>query len=264
MRSCYWERMEKETHQNLAGQILKKHVGVLKKGKKRRTLDKEVVHDMRVATRRLRAALKTFKTVLPPRTNELGRELQKLGRLLGKRRDLDVFLDFIKTLDGERSDFPKLVKKQAQAEKKILAMLKSTHFAHLLTDLENLQQRKSFNLRQFAKKQIRKAFHKVLEMHVDQELHPLRIRLKKLRYTCEFFTSQLGLDKWIEKTKKVQDLLGEHQDAITGLSILKRYQKQFSSEQYKKIKDGLKCQEKNRRKSFTDNWKRYCNQHLPV
>ncbi|MCE5317066.1 MAG: CHAD domain-containing protein, partial [Parachlamydia sp.] len=117
-----------------------------------------------------------------------------------------------------------------------------------------------YNHRKFAEKQIRKAIKRVLELKdKDEELHVLRIHLKKVRYTCEFFTSLFSLDKWIEKTKEVQDLLGEHQDAITGISLLKRNHDQFSSKQYQEAKDCLNRQQKKRRKSFVKIWKSYCD-----
>jgi CHAD domain-containing protein len=52
--------------------------------------DPEAVHKMRVATRRLRAALRVFEDMLPPSAAELGRELRWLAGALGAVRDLDV------------------------------------------------------------------------------------------------------------------------------------------------------------------------------
>ena len=52
--------------------------------------DPEDLHDMRVATRRLRAALSLFAEVLPVRAQIFREELGWLGRLLGAVRDLDV------------------------------------------------------------------------------------------------------------------------------------------------------------------------------
>ena len=52
--------------------------------------DPEELHDMRVATRRLRAALALFAGVLPVRAQTYREELGWLGRLLGEVRDLDV------------------------------------------------------------------------------------------------------------------------------------------------------------------------------
>ncbi|MCE5318635.1 MAG: CHAD domain-containing protein, partial [Parachlamydia sp.] len=135
------------TADSLTNQILKINVQPLKKGSKgRHALEPEAIHDKRVATRRIRAALKTFKTLFPPRAKELSRDLQQLDRLLGKKRDLDVFLSFIfKTLDAKLTDFPKLAKQLAEAGKPILAIFKSTRFANLMKELEHLQPTKRYN-----------------------------------------------------------------------------------------------------------------------
>ena len=55
--------------------------------------DVEELHDMRVATRRLRAALSLFEGVLPVRAQVFREELGWLARLLGAVRDLDVQLE---------------------------------------------------------------------------------------------------------------------------------------------------------------------------
>ena len=53
--------------------------------------DPEHLHDMRVGTRRMRAALRLFAEALPAREAErLRRELRALGQVLGTVRDLDV------------------------------------------------------------------------------------------------------------------------------------------------------------------------------
>jgi CHAD domain-containing protein len=53
--------------------------------------DIERVHDMRVATRRLRAALEVFEPCFPKkRFNETLREVKALADALGERRDRDV------------------------------------------------------------------------------------------------------------------------------------------------------------------------------
>src|SRR5215471_9873264 len=54
--------------------------------------DPEELHDMRVATRRLRAALRCFQDVLPPSATQLNEELGWLASGLAAVRDLDVQL----------------------------------------------------------------------------------------------------------------------------------------------------------------------------
>ncbi len=59
--------------------------------------DNEELHDMRVASRRLRAALSLFADVLPPSAARLREDLRWVGHSLGVVRDLDVQLE---QLDG--------------------------------------------------------------------------------------------------------------------------------------------------------------------
>jgi CHAD domain-containing protein len=55
------------------------------------TGDIERVHDMRVATRRLRAALEIFEPCFPPRPySQALAEVKRLADALGERRDRDV------------------------------------------------------------------------------------------------------------------------------------------------------------------------------
>jgi CHAD domain-containing protein len=56
--------------------------------------DPEGVHDMRVASRRLRAAIELYQDVFPKRRlKPMLREVKRLADALGRVRDLDVMLD---------------------------------------------------------------------------------------------------------------------------------------------------------------------------
>jgi CHAD domain-containing protein len=66
------------------------------------TSDPERVHDMRVATRRLRAALEIFAPCFPKGEHKtLLREVKKLADALGERRDPDVQIDLLQGLKAE-------------------------------------------------------------------------------------------------------------------------------------------------------------------
>ncbi len=66
------------------------------------TNDPERVHDMRVATRRLRAALEIFAPCFPKGEHkELLREVKKLADALGERRDPDVQIALLEGLKAE-------------------------------------------------------------------------------------------------------------------------------------------------------------------
>ncbi|MGA2473363.1 MAG: CHAD domain-containing protein, partial [Acidimicrobiales bacterium] len=83
---------ESSTMGELAYAVLRRQLGVLRDKEPGTRLgeDPEELHDMRVGTRRLRAALALFSDVLPVRAQVFREELGWLGRVLGAVRDLDV------------------------------------------------------------------------------------------------------------------------------------------------------------------------------
>lgn len=76
-----------------AREVFEHAAGVLDTG------DVERVHDMRVATRRLRAALETFAPVFPRKQHKRAlRDVGKLADALGARRDPDVMLERLREI----------------------------------------------------------------------------------------------------------------------------------------------------------------------
>jgi CHAD domain-containing protein len=67
--------------------------------------DIEPLHDMRVATRRLRAALEVFAPAFPPKRHRKAlKRVKRLADALGERRDRDVSIEF---LTGFADEAPK-------------------------------------------------------------------------------------------------------------------------------------------------------------
>jgi CHAD domain-containing protein len=65
----------------------------------------ERVHDMRVATRRLRAALEVFEECFPHKRHRKAlKRVKALADALGERRDADVEIEFLEGLLGEVAD----------------------------------------------------------------------------------------------------------------------------------------------------------------
>lgn len=63
------------------------------------TSDIEGVHDMRVATRRLRAAMEIFAVCFPRQQHRRAlREVKELADVLGERRDPDVMIDGLEAI----------------------------------------------------------------------------------------------------------------------------------------------------------------------
>jgi CHAD domain-containing protein len=69
--------------------------------------DPERVHDMRVATRRLRAAMEVFEPCFPrKRFRKTLREVKALADALGARRDPDVQIEFLERIVTEADPDP--------------------------------------------------------------------------------------------------------------------------------------------------------------
>jgi len=65
----------------------------------------ERVHDMRVATRRLRAALEIFEPCFPGKRHRRAlKKVKALADALGERRDIDVEIELLERLAGEAAE----------------------------------------------------------------------------------------------------------------------------------------------------------------
>jgi len=113
--------------------------------------DPEGVHDMRVATRRLRAALEIFAPCLPKDEHRaLLREVKALADALGERRDPDVQIDALERLrtelaDGERTGVSGLLaelrERQRLGNERVEEALERAREARLGERLAELAQR---------------------------------------------------------------------------------------------------------------------------
>jgi CHAD domain-containing protein len=112
------------------------------------TGDIERVHDMRVATRRLRAALEIFEPCFPakPYQEALG-EVKRMADALGERRDRDVaiaalhgFSDQMPAPDrrGIGSLIKQLRDEQEEANRELAPLVERTHLNSLRESLDEL------------------------------------------------------------------------------------------------------------------------------
>jgi CHAD domain-containing protein len=219
----------------------------------REGIDPEGVHDMRVATRRLRAALKLLgETVYDPQvTGRYRQGLRRLANALGETRDTDVFLEHLKDYIAPLSEEDQagldplrreLVHRHHKSRKAMLKALDSDKTEKLLRRLERFVNTPGMGLapnnskddneavptlvRHFAASAIWRRYEEVLAYETVVEpqtsvatLHHLRIACKRLRYTIEFFEEALpvsGYKSLHDQLIKVQDELGilhDHQVA---------------------------------------------------
>jgi CHAD domain-containing protein len=205
-------------------------------GAARQGRDPEAVHQMRVATRRARALLRTATGVLEPeREAKLRAELAWLGGVLGGVRDLDVLITHLQSEADtlEPTDrvalkplFSGLAAERRKARTTLVRALKSARHRRLLDELAEPAVRKpTLNGRIKLDKRAGKEFERLVKaMHTlpseptDEELHRVRKLGKRARYAAEL-TEPLAPRKtaaFVKRAKAFQDVTGEHQDAAVA------------------------------------------------
>ena len=205
----------------------------------------EDLHDMRVATRRLRAALSTFAHVLPAEARVLERELRWLGSGLAAVRDLDVQLGRIGQVEaGESTDNRQaleqvcytLTARRETARADLHRMLDSERYARLIALGGDMLTQPSPDegltlglaayplvVRPF--RHFRKRARHLSQDSPATEFHTVRKRARRLRYTVEFLTAAApkAARSFTRRLVALQDVLGQHQDmevAITELQAI--------------------------------------------
>jgi triphosphatase len=207
-------------------------------------LDPEYLHKMRVATRRLRAALRVFSDCFAKGPlGTLQRELKWLADLLGAVRDLDVQLLALPELQASLGAQPEsgwrrlrselgLRRERARAE--LESGLAAPRYLRLLERAEQLFGERARRAGQAGTRPAVEAAAEILEARARklrkavktcrrepsaEALHRLRIRGKQLRYACEFFGPLYGpgFDEQVARLTELQDTLGLFQDrVVTG------------------------------------------------
>jgi len=194
--------------------------------------DPEELHHMRTATRRLRALLRAVReTFDPDEVARLRSELKWLGITLGAARDADVQRDYLRGLRhltrGERAAVQGLLRalerERARTRESTLTALDTPRYKTLLHDLDQLIEHppivnEDLSLRDIAARafeNLRDAVEDLPEAPSDHALHAVRLAVKRARYAGELARATAGrrAERFVTKAVRVQDILGEHQDA---------------------------------------------------
>lgn len=251
-------------------------------------LHPEGVHQMRVATRRMRAGLKAFDEVLPEAAaRSLSREAGWLCDVLGAVRDLDVHLEH---LSGYKEWLPSdrlhsldayekhLTRARNRARHCLTNSLDSRRYRRFCSSYLALQQQahalaqhEGLTIRAFSHGYVpkriagvRKGGARINSKSAPEVYHKLRIRIKKLRYGLEILNGPYGkeLRKASKSLRSLQDRLGKHQDACVAEEELADYRDQHADDgREKRTFDRLIRMERERaqtlRRRFRADWKRF-------
>jgi inorganic triphosphatase YgiF len=213
----------------------------------------EGVHQLRVGLRRLRVALSAFGpgfAVQP--IEELSARAKSLSDMFGETRELDVFADELLRPIEDASQKPglpqfRLILEALRREswENAVRLVRSDDFTGFVLDLASAIDTRIWRehigpeqmgalmrparelarevLDQKLKKACKRAKH--LSSLNTEERHRLRIALKKLRYSAEFFAPLFpakAVSGFLMRLSKLQDLFGALNDAATSEHILRR------------------------------------------
>lgn len=225
---------------------LREHVGRLKAQDPLVRADgHDAVHQMRVASRRLRSALATFRPMLDREvTDPIRGELQWLGTALGDARDAEVTRDHLRGLVEAQP--PELVlgpvvarittsmdARYRAAHDEALVDLDSPRYFALLDTLDRLVCEPPFTAAARGKADdvllplVAKTYTRIRKLvdaaeaetdpHLhDELLHEVRKAAKRARYAGESLVPSYGrpAKAWASKMEGIQESLGEHQDTV--------------------------------------------------
>lgn len=212
---------------------------VLEKG------DADAIHDMRVATRRIRTTLQAFEGagVYDDKTlRSLRQRLRAVADGLGEIRDLDIFLQRVRDwvgsdLDRERDLEPLrdlLASRRLAGFERLVARLNRRKHARLTDDLDHFtragapQAQGCVLTRHYVGSALWPRYERVLRYETivadadPPTLHQLRITCKRMRYALEIFATPLGAEMVpVRKAlTAAQSHLGDVQDLTVALRLV--------------------------------------------
>jgi CHAD domain-containing protein len=211
----------------------------------------DAVHQMRVAARRLRATLQSFRPILEASaTAHLRDELRWLGQVLGAARDGEVLTGHLTGLLGEVPEELVLgpvsagitehfAPRNTAAQRAAVRALDSRRYVALLDELEGLlteppltdaASAPAMTLRQpveRAYRRLHKRIRRALDMPAghdkDLALHEARKAAKRARYTADVLIPIAGRParRFSKRMTRIQTVLGDHQDLVVARAAIR-------------------------------------------
>ncbi len=223
-------------------------------------LDVEFLHDLRIAVRRSRSALKLAGDVLPPGTPEgFAPELKWLGDVTTPVRDLDVHLLGLPGMADRLTAFAPqdldpfgahLARHRVGEQRALVRALTSRRYQRFVTGWRALLAeaaagdtgaRVGVRAGELAAARVARADRRVVKLGTRitpespaEDLHTLRKRAKELRYTVDVFATVLDaahVKGLVSELKALQDVLGAFQDSEVQREALRTFAAEMVSEQ---------------------------------
>jgi CHAD domain-containing protein len=242
-----------DTMSEAALKVLRFHLGRMQRREAgtRSGIDAEDLHDMRVATRRMRAAWRVFDGAFKAgKTKKLRRQLEAVADRLGAVRDLDVLIEGLEAYslgmdEPLRPGLEPLLsvwrRQRSAARVQLIGELDSDRYASFLRDMTQFVEAGAnsavtlggplapHRVRDRAASEIWsayetiRAYELVLPWADVETLHELRIATKWLRYALEFFCDALGPDgpRLLTRVVAMQDHLGSLHDADVASKLVR-------------------------------------------
>jgi CHAD domain-containing protein len=227
----------------VVGAYVREQVAALAAHDPRVRLDQhDAVHQMRVATRRLRSVLAAYRPLFDRTVTEpLRDELRWLGAVLGEARDAEVLHARLRAaVDAEPDDLllgpvvaridTDLLGRYREAHARILEALDGDRYLALLVALDGVV---ATGGRKTIPRGVRRTWRRVRAAasaveaappeRRDEALHDVRKAAKRARYAAEAARPALGrpAKRYASRMKDVQGLLGDQHDTVVAREVLR-------------------------------------------
>lgn len=209
--------------------------------------DPEILHQARVATRRLRSDLRTFASLVDETwSTDLRAEVAWLTDELGAVRDSDVLTELLTDTAAELDDqdrsatdrvLARIARQRRGRRGALAAAMRSPRYAGLLDRLVEAARAPVFatgdadrpaaevlpRLVSGPWRHLRDAVNALDDPPSDSGLHDVRIRAKRCRYAAEAVAPVVGKParRFARRIAAVQDVLGRHQDVVVATEWLR-------------------------------------------
>jgi CHAD domain-containing protein len=198
----------------------------------------EAIHDLRVACRRLEAGARVNRTLLPRKHRRaIVNAAKTIRRAFDQARDLEVIAAEIADLPDLTPAFKEQVRLAAAvppATSEARSMMENS-LRRLTRERDRLEEIAPLDRATYAALVAGETvvffqeLDRLLPESTDEALHETRISAKKLRYAMEIGRSVFPrLAAQVKRIKRLQDILGRHQDAAVGL----RWAESLSGDEY--------------------------------